>query len=350
MQAYPFFTVGGSLGVSVHDSDIRFGPLIETVNSFRIALSDSRVLDVRRDENPELFGLAIGGLGLIGMILEVELQLTDDILLQQGDPKHVPLEDFVETFREFFGRQKVVNAYARPCFAHGDDFLRQVSVVEFSEVPSTGQPSSLWDIETQRYVGLRKLIYDMSRRYPWAMEMRWKLEAAYGDNFGGGVVSRNNQMRADIRIPGDYRSSTDTDALQEYFVPTDRFADFITGLRGVLERNQVNVMSAGIRFVPQSSESVLSYSPNADVFGIVLVINHATSPSALDAVLAWTREIIDLAIARGGVYYLPYAGAATRDQSRRAYPRLDEFFASKKVYDSANVFDSMFSRAYGTEA
>ncbi|MEP6623838.1 MAG: FAD-dependent oxidoreductase, partial [Acidimicrobiia bacterium] len=28
MQAYPFFTVGGSLGVSVHESDLRFGPII----------------------------------------------------------------------------------------------------------------------------------------------------------------------------------------------------------------------------------------------------------------------------------------------------------------------------------
>ena len=347
MQAYPYFTVGGSLGVSVHDSDIRFGPLIETVNSFRIALSDSRVLHVSRTEHPEVFGLAIGGLGLIGVILDVELQLTDDILLQQGTPKLVPIEDFVSTFHEFFGREDVVNAYARPCFAHGEDFLKQVSIVDFTKVPSDDQPPTVWDIATQQYVGLRKLIYDMSRKYSWAMEMRWQLEAAYGDNFGGGVVSRNNQMRADIRIPGDYRSPTDTDALQEYFIPTDRFADFVVALRTILTEHHVNVMSAGIRYVPRSSESVLSYSRDADVFGIVMVFNHGTSPDEIDEVRSFTRSIIDAAIAHGGVYYLPYAGYATVEQSRAAYPHLDEFFAKKRDYDAAGVFDSTFSREYG---
>lgn len=346
MQAYPYFTVGGSLGVSVHDSDIRFGPLIDTVNSIRVALSDGRVLTASRDEHPELFGLAVGGLGLIGFILDVELQLTDDIVLEQQEPATVPLDQFVETFQRFQSTEGVVNVYARPCFAHGDDFLREVSVVYFKELSPKGEPPSIFEIATQRYMGLRKFFYDLSRRYGWAMALRWGLEQQYGDDFGAQAVSRNNQMRADIRIPGDYRSDVNTDALQEYFVPVDRFAEFVAGMRTILEAYDVNVMSAGIRFVPKSTESVLSYSADADVFGIVLVVNHDISPSALERVRTWTREIVEVAIAHGGVFYLPYATLASSEQLRRAYPRFDEFLELKGQYDPHALFDSRFLHHY----
>ena len=60
-----------------------------------------------------------------------------------------------------------------------------------------------------------------------------------------------------------------------------------------------------------------------------------------------TRELIDAALASGGRYYLPYRLHATKKQFRQAYPQAGEFFAAKRLYDSDELFQNEFYRAYG---
>jgi len=345
MQAYPFFTVGGALAVGVHESDLRFGTIIDTVLSFRILLADGRVLDVSREQNAELFGLVIGGYGLFGLVLEVELQLTDDILLTQK-VANVAATDFSGLFLAAKATKGIIYGYARPCFVDDDRLMMQMSMVTYAEA-DTPPPPGIFDIADMSYLGLRKLIYDLSRSYAWGKVVKWDMQEQYGDGFNVNLISRNNLMRADIRIPGDHRSSTDTDALQEYFVPVGQYAAFAAGLGVILREHSINMMSLGIRFVPQTTASVLSYSPAGDVFGAIMVVNHGTSTEQIAAVQAWTREIIDLVLSLGGTYYLPYAAYATREQAHSSYPRLAEFLAAKNRYDPNHVFMNWFFHNYG---
>ena len=345
MQAYPYFTVGGSLSVGVHESDLRFGPIIDTVNSFRLLLADGRVLDVSRTCNHDLFGLVIGGYGLFGLILDVELQLTDDMLLEQTVVT-THAADFAKQLRACMTDDSIIYGYARPCFVDDGRFMDEMSMVTCKRIPVGAQGAAPFEIQEMTYLGLRKLIYDLSRRYVWGKEIKWQLQTAYGDNFGINAISRNNLMRADIRIPGDYRSSSDTDALQEYFVSVDNFAQFAKDAGAILRQNDVNVMSVGVRYVPRSTASTLSYSAASDVLGVIMVINHARSPQGIEAVARWTRAIIDLALSLGGTYYLPYAAYATKDQARRAYPRLSEFIAKKNQYDPNHTFCNWFFENY----
>jgi decaprenylphospho-beta-D-ribofuranose 2-oxidase len=347
-QAYPFFTVGGSLSVNVHESDLRFGQFIDTVLSFRILLADGRVLDVSLTENADLFGLVIGGYGLFGLVLEIELQLTDDLLLTQV-VSNVSAAEFTEKFLTAKDEPGVIYGYARPCFVPDEHLMDDMSMVMFSKAPPTDPPppSSLFEIQDMSYLGLRKLIYDLSRSYEWGKVIKWDLQEQFGDNFNENLISRNNLMRADIRIPGDYRSSTDTDALQEYFVPVEQYAAFAAGVGKIVKDSDVNLMSVGIRWVPKSSASVLSYSADSDVFGAIMVINHGTSPAEIAAVETWTRQMIDLAMSLGGTYYLPYAAYATREQAQAAYPRLNEFIAAKEHWDPNHLFMNWFFHNYG---
>ena len=346
MQAYPFFTVGGALSVSVHESDLRFGPIIDTVVSFRILLADGRVLEVSRKENAELFGLVIGGYGLFGLVLDVQLQLTDDILLAQTVAT-VPADQFTNLFLAAMAKPDTIFGYARPCCVQDERLMDQTSMVTYALATPIDPDPSLFAIQDLSYLGLRKLIYDLSRSYEWGKVIKWDLQQQYGDDFNVALISRNNLMRADIRIPGDYRSSTDTDALQEYFVPVQQYAAFAAGLRRILQDNNINMMSVGIRFVPRSTASTLSYSASDDVFGAILVVNHETSPEAIAAVQVWTRQVIDLAISLGGTYYLPYAAYATREQAGAAYARLPEFVAAKDHWDPNHVFMNWFFHHYG---
>jgi len=82
-QASNIFTLGGSMSVNAHGRDPRYGPIIQSIRGFRLMKADGSVVQVSRTENPELFSLAIGGYGLFGVILDVDLELTDDDVYQK---------------------------------------------------------------------------------------------------------------------------------------------------------------------------------------------------------------------------------------------------------------------------
>ncbi|MFZ0076439.1 MAG: FAD-binding oxidoreductase, partial [Exiguobacterium undae] len=78
MQSQNIFTVGGALSVNVHGRDIRYGSLLDTVESFRLLNADGHIVNVSRTEHPDLFRLVPGGYGLFGVILDVTFKLTED--------------------------------------------------------------------------------------------------------------------------------------------------------------------------------------------------------------------------------------------------------------------------------
>src|SRR6266568_268810 len=70
------FTLGGSLSSNVHGRGLAMKPLISNVESFTLINADGKAICCSRDENKELFGLAIGGYGLFGLIDSVTLRLV----------------------------------------------------------------------------------------------------------------------------------------------------------------------------------------------------------------------------------------------------------------------------------
>lgn len=60
-----------------------------------------------------------------------------------------------------------------------------------------------------------------------------------------------------------------------------------------------------------------------------------------------TQELLGLALACGGTYYLPYRPHATREQFLQGYPMGGQFFELKRKFDPKGVFENEFSRKYG---
>ena len=100
MQTSNIFTVGGSLSANVHGQDIRYGDIRNTIKSFRLLLADGRIVNVSKEENSELFDLAIGGLGLFGVFLDVDIELTDNQVYEQK-VEILDYKDYVENYKKF---------------------------------------------------------------------------------------------------------------------------------------------------------------------------------------------------------------------------------------------------------
>src|SRR3989440_293669 len=70
------FTLGGSLSSNVHGRGLAMKPLISNIESFTLITPDGKSRLCSREENGELFRLAIGGYGLFGLAETMTLRLA----------------------------------------------------------------------------------------------------------------------------------------------------------------------------------------------------------------------------------------------------------------------------------
>lgn len=340
-QASNIFTVGGSLSVNAHGRDPNYGPIIQTVRGFRLMRADGSIVNVSRTENRELFVLVIGGYGMFGVILDVDLELTDDDVYD----KHEQSMSYTEYLRYFLksvkGNPEVGLEYAWPSIRK-KDFLQHFAVYTFTKTKK--RPIGIFDLQQEREIEFNREAFAMSRHSELGKDMRWFLQESVADLVSTHTVSRNNAMRPPIKFL-TYNSPADTDILQEYFVPVGNLVSFIDDFRKVLLEAKVDVLSATIRYVPRDSESLLAYA-REDCFALVLYINQRLSAQGKNDAEQWTRKVVDAALRNRGTYYLPYQQYPSREQIRLAYPMLNDFVAKKKMFDPEGIFSSSFYEQY----
>ena len=98
MQSNNAFSVGGSVSVNCHGWQTDSPPIASTVESFRLMLADGTVRRCSRTENAELFSLALGGYGLFGVILDVDLRTVPNERLRL-ERRAVAAGDFPRSLR-----------------------------------------------------------------------------------------------------------------------------------------------------------------------------------------------------------------------------------------------------------
>ncbi|MCI0549845.1 MAG: FAD-binding oxidoreductase [Anaerolineae bacterium] len=97
MQSTDIFSVGGSISVNAHGMDHLAGSVGSSIRSMRVMLADGSILNVNREENPELFSLVVGGYGLFGVILDVDLEIVNNDIYQT-ERQLVRYKEFPEIF------------------------------------------------------------------------------------------------------------------------------------------------------------------------------------------------------------------------------------------------------------
>jgi decaprenylphospho-beta-D-ribofuranose 2-oxidase len=342
MQGPNVFTVGGSMSVNAHGWDMRHGPVGASVQWFRLLRSDGSILRCTREENAELFHLVLGGYGLLGVILDVGLRVTDNA----GYVAKISKMDYSE-LPGFFDNQMNSNPEVELgesdlSIAPGKSLLREAIVLAYQKQQGDTRRTSelLPELHTYR----DRFFFDLSRRYGWGKHLRWTLQKKLEYPATDMVRTRNNIFRSPIeRIR--YYSPYDTDVLQEYFIPPRNFVPFIDGLREIVEKRGINLLDATVRYIEPNDDAFLRYS-REKTLSVVLYVNIKTSAAGLAESAAATRETIDLALKQEGTFYLPYVLTYNRSELAAAYPIIEEFFAAKKKYDPQEVFYSEFYAHY----
>lgn len=341
MQSSNIFSVGGALSANIHGRDPNYGPIVETVRALRLALADGRVLEVDRKHHAELFYSAIGGYGLIGVILEAELELSDNLRLQKQVSTR-DYHDYVAHLQHQLMTGRLKLHYGRLSIVHDETLLRECVAVDYL---GDGHYATVPPLNTEDNIWLYRTLFGWSRSSDWGKSLRWWMQAELldqPDSFE--TISRNNAMRPAIQFL-HYEDEADTDILQEYFIPSSQLVTFIDRLRDIVIDDNINLLNVTLRYTPHREAVTLDYA-NSDTIAVVLYINIPRSEEGVAHARQWTRKLVDAALAADGNYYLTYQGYPSREQFQRAYPQWRDFMSIKQQVDPDGLFANHFYRQY----
>lgn len=332
MQSNNDFGVGSSFCVNAHGWPVPFSGVGSTVRSIRLMLADGEVITCSRTENADQFNLAMGGYGLNGIILELDMEMVPNVRLV---PRFevMPALELGERFVSALSDQPETQmAYGRLDVSI-DGFFQQGMLVTF-------QPDS--DQQALPVVTSSDLLSKLSRellrgqlgsdRIKW---LRWMLETNAGPWIAS-PVTRNRLVNEPVATLQD-RDPNRTDILHEYFVAPDRFAEFIQACRDIIPSSYQELLNITLRYVATDKESVLRYAPQPRIAAVMLFSQEMSTRAELD-MQRMTQALIERVLDIGGSYYLPYRPHATQDQFQRAYPMAETFVNSKRRIDPDLVF------------
>ena len=337
------FTLGGSLSSNVHGRGLAMKPLISNVESFSLINAEGKSMRCSRDENNELFRLAIGGYGLFGLIDSVTLRLVPRQKLRRV-VEIIRASDLPRRFEERIAETFLYGDFQFSVDEKSSDFLQRGVFSCYQHIDEDEPTVAKRQLRDDDWLELLRLAYTD----------REKAFKRYSDYYlstnGQTYWSDTNQLspylpdyaqRIRTQVGGDESSLIIT----EIYVPRADLPDFLAQAAALLRSNRTIVIYGTVRLIEKDNESFLAWArkPYACIIFNLLTFHTSTG---IEASARAFRGLIDLAIARGGSYYLTYHKFAKREQVMACYPQFKEFLELKRKYDRAECFQSDWYRYY----
>lgn len=353
MQSTDIFSVGGSISVNAHGMDHQIGALGKTIKSMRVMLPNGEIVTTSKTENPELFNLVVGGYGLFGIILDADLDITTNDIYNYTH-EIIDYKEFPELFENKYKNSEYGLFYGHLSTAPST-FLKEMILYPYQKADYfEGVVRPLSEVSS---VKLRRFVINMSKSGNLAKEIKWFAETrleplisscmenrnqAMKDSEGC-LVSRNEPMHDSVPYLRN-NMKNDTDILHEYFIPREKFVEYIDKLRETLKKHDANLLNASVRAV-HKEENFLNYAPN-EAFSVVLYVNQSTDEIGNKKMDLLTRDLIDVSSDVGGKFFLPYQLYYSKDQLTYAYPQINDFFNEKKKYDPDGLLTNTWYETY----
>ncbi len=342
MQSNDDFSVGGSISVNCHGWQFGRPPIASSVKSFRLMKADGTIVRCSRIENAGLFSLVLGGYGLFGIILDVELQVVRNEIYKAEQlfvaTAHYAraLESAVKDGRDIamiYGRLRVTKEH----------FLEDAIINLLHRVPATN--AVVTQFVSPKNATLKRAVFRGSAESDYGKEFRWNAERNWGSYLSGDTFERNALLYEPVSL-FQGRRADHTDILMECFVPAEEFEPFLADLRKIIPASGADLMNITVRHVNRDEDTFLHFATE-DMFALVMLFNQKRDVKGEQTMAGAAREIIDASLSHRGRYYLPYRLHATGDQFVKAYPQAERFFTLKRQYDPAELFQNEFYKTYG---
>ncbi len=334
MQSNADFSIGGTISVNAHGWQPNRPPVSSTVKKISLINANGEILLCSRSQNTELFSHALGGYGLMGIILEAWIKPVPNEILKSSH-KIVSYKDFTQEWDKI--KQRPVHlAFGRLSVAPGT-FFDQILLTTYETTNEISKEPAGY--ETSFKTSLARAIFRASLNSNRGKSFRQWMENLIGGE-AGGVHSRANLLIEPVRIFTNNKTGK-TDILVEIFLPQEKFANFIPQAKKLMINRSDSLLNVTIREIIKDSDTALPYAKK-NVFGLVILFTIDQNRGAEKTLQNQVNGLIEIALNLGGTFYLPYRNFSDGRQLERGYPEMKNFLAVKKRWDPEGIFSSGF--------
>ena len=337
------FTLGGSLSSNVHGRGLAMKPLISNIESFTLINADGKSIRCSRDENNELFRVAIGGYGLFGLIASVTLRLVPRQKLRRV-VEIIHAGDLPKRFEERIAEKFLYGDFQFSVDEKSPDFLQRGVFSCYEPIDEHEPIVAEKKLRNDDWLELLQLAYTD----------REKAFKCYSDYYlstnGQTYWSDTSQLSAYLpnyaqKIREQIGGNESSLIITEIYVPRPDLPDFLAHAAELLRSNRTIVIYGTVRLIEKDEESFLAWAKESYACIIFNLLTLHT-PGGVETSARSFRGLIDLAIARGGSYYLTYHKFAKPEQVMACYPQFKQFLDLKRKFDPTECFQSDWYRYY----
>ncbi len=331
------FTLGGSLSANVHGRGLKMKPLISNIEAFTLINADGKSIRCSREENSELFRLAIGGYGLFGLIETVTLRLVPRQKLKRV-VEITGANDLPKRFEERIAQGFLYGDFQFSVDEKSPEFLQRGVFSCYQPISEDEPVVAEKKLHDNDWLELLRLAYsDRDKAFKRYCEY-------YLSTNGQTYWSDTNQLSAYLpnyaqKIREQIGGEESSLIITEIYVPRPDLLDFLRQAADLLRSNGTTVIYGTVRLIEKDNESFLAWAkqPYACIIFNLLTFH---TPSGIEASARSFRGLIDLAIPHSGSYYLTYHKFAKPGQVLACYPQFKEFLSLKRKYDPSERFQS----------
>ena len=338
-------TLGGSLAANVHGRGLTMKPMVADIESFTLVDPSGKLLECSRTANSDLFALAIGGYGLFGVISTIRLRLVPRRKVQRV-VEVAEIDGLMSAFDKRIADGFLYGDFQFSINEKSDNFLRRGVFSCYRPVSDdTPMPATQAELKPEDWM---KLLFVAHADKEQAYE---RYVGYYLGTSGQVYWSDEHQLSF---YPDYYHRALDqalraqapgSEVITEIYVPRETLAGFMMEAREDFRRNNVNVIYGTVRLIERDDETFLAWAKKR--YACVIFNLHTThTPEGLQHSADAFRRLIDMALRRGGNYYLTYHRHARRDQVEACYPQFAEFLRRKRQHDPQGRFQSDWYRHY----
>jgi FAD/FMN-containing dehydrogenase len=337
-------TIGGAVAANAHGRGLRMAPFVADVESLELIDAGGERRRCSRTSNPELFSLVVGGYGLFGIVTSVTLRL-----IPRKKVERLVEVRTVDGLMHAFD-QRIAGGFEYGDFQYdidpkSDGFMRRGVFSCYRPVPDGTTIS-----ETRKELG----------DDDWAalIALAHTDKGAAFDRYSSYYLTTNGQVYwSDLHqlstYLDDYHRRLDTrlqrgrgtEMITEIYVPRPALESFFEEVRRTFRENGAEIVYGTVRLIERDADTFLPWARDAwacTIFNLHVEHTAAGIERSADAF----RSLIDMAIRRGGSYFLTYHRHARREQVDACYPKMAEFLWLKRKYDPAGRFQSEWYRHY----
>ncbi len=333
-------TMGGALAADIHGKNHHSqGSFIEHVRSFKIISASSELLNCSRTENTDLFWASAGGMGLTGIIAELELSLkkVPGTLMKV---KKIRCCNLSETFQmiERHDNDYEYSVAWIDCLATSKNLGRSILIL--------GRHAS----ESENKLGSAAVTFNPNRK---AIAVPLDMPSSLLNRYS---ISAFNSLYYQLSAAdGEEHNS----GIEEYFYPLDAISNWnrLYGKSGFIQYQCVLPLETS----RQGIEEILALSALRGRSSFLAVLKKFRDGHGLlsfpiagytltldmpvkTGLFEFTAELDSLLIKHGGRVYLAKDACVSAESFRIMYEQLEKWLSIKRAIDPHNRFNSAQSQ------